>query len=440
MTSHFQCAELLLHNRRFDLAEKELSAALAGDPDHPQSHAFLAVCLAHRKEFREAADHIRSAFHSGAGVSTVHHCAAVVAFLEKRSPEAIEAVAAALAIEPTSVESWVLQAQIFVAMRQGKAALDSSAKALELEPSNTQARIMRAAAYLIIGDTQGSSRELAEVLTITPENAAARAMRGWLHMDGTKRSQALEDFRESLRMDPLSANTRKGLSFALMESTLPYRLLFKPYLYFSLFFSQPICFLVAATAALGSLTNHLGPRDPALLSDPAILLVFLAILASGVVMAPVLGIAVLRFVPQTRYAVLDLQRTQNNWIFGLLTTALAFTVCAWIWGGQLCADLAALSGLSIFPVDAVFRAKDRSQRHFMAGYSVVFVCSGLAFAIWATIQRNSAEPLDSEMHSVALMISILLPSAALFSPRLSEVVSQSSSRAQHDRRQSPTDH
>ena len=38
--------------RRFDLAEKELGLALAGEPNNPLAHALMATCLAEREEFR----------------------------------------------------------------------------------------------------------------------------------------------------------------------------------------------------------------------------------------------------------------------------------------------------------------------------------------------------------------------------------------------------
>ena len=62
MSPRLQRAALLLEQSRFELAEQELRMALADEPDNALGHAFLARCLAERKQFHEATEEARHHF------------------------------------------------------------------------------------------------------------------------------------------------------------------------------------------------------------------------------------------------------------------------------------------------------------------------------------------------------------------------------------------
>ena len=54
MSPHIERALLLFQQSRTELAENELRQALGSDPDDSFAHALLALCLAKRKQFKEA--------------------------------------------------------------------------------------------------------------------------------------------------------------------------------------------------------------------------------------------------------------------------------------------------------------------------------------------------------------------------------------------------
>jgi Tfp pilus assembly protein PilF len=61
--SNLQRAQLLYHQRRYDLASDALRQLLAEDPNNAPAHALLALCLVEQKKYDEATDENQAAVH-----------------------------------------------------------------------------------------------------------------------------------------------------------------------------------------------------------------------------------------------------------------------------------------------------------------------------------------------------------------------------------------
>ena len=56
MNPHFERAQLLYHQGRYEQAEESLRRALTDEPDFALAHAFLALCMVERKAWKDATE------------------------------------------------------------------------------------------------------------------------------------------------------------------------------------------------------------------------------------------------------------------------------------------------------------------------------------------------------------------------------------------------
>src|SRR5688500_11712634 len=99
MNPNFQRGSLLYHQNRYELAETEFRQALAADPDDSISHAFLALCLNERKQFKEATEEAQLAVHHEPDSDFAHFSLARVFNDRNRFDEAIHHINEAIRLD-----------------------------------------------------------------------------------------------------------------------------------------------------------------------------------------------------------------------------------------------------------------------------------------------------------------------------------------------------
>jgi tetratricopeptide (TPR) repeat protein len=228
-----QRAALLLEQGRYADAEQELRMSLASDPDNAWAHAMLAMCLSQRKQFKDATAEAERAVGLAPNFSLCHYVLAKVLLDRDRTDEARTAIQQAIALDTYNANYYAMLAHIELSDRHWQRALDAAEVGLSINPDDVSCVNLRASALLNLGRKEEATAAIAGALARDPHNAASHANQGLTLLHQGQHKQALEHFREALRIDPTSEFARQGMVEALKARYLIYRLMLRYFLFMS---------------------------------------------------------------------------------------------------------------------------------------------------------------------------------------------------------------
>jgi tetratricopeptide (TPR) repeat protein len=371
MNSHLQRGLVLIQQSRFDLAEKELRLALAGDPDSPQAHAFLALCLNHREEFAEATEEARQAVQGAPEWPTAHAILGEVFLARNRPEQAEQAAKEALRLDPEDVEHYELLARIALAHRDWARALDWAERGLSVDAEHVGCGNLRAMALTKLGRSAEAVQAVESALARAPESALSQANLGWSYLHEGNKQKALEHFREALRLDPTHAYAKMGLVEALKARYPVYGLMLRYFLWMArqsrVMQWVVILGLFFGMRGLGWLAN----QNPAL--GPWIEPISIAYLVFAVltwITVPLFNL-LLRLNKYGRYALSRDQRLGST-VFGIMLVPALVSLVLWAATGRALAELASLYfGLLLLPASVIFACSGGWPRWLMVLYTAV---------------------------------------------------------------------
>jgi Tfp pilus assembly protein PilF len=224
MNSAFQRGLILLQQNRRDLAEREFRRALAGDPDDPAAHAYLAICLIERGAKAEALREADEAVRLEAATAFFHYVRGLVLLRSDRPRDAEAAAEQAIALDPRDADHFGLRASVAMNRERWTEALEAADEGLALDPTHQWCTNLRAMALVHLGRKDEAGRTLGSALAEDPEDALTHANQGWALLHAGDHKQALVHFREALRLDPENAWARAGLLESLKARYVFYRL------------------------------------------------------------------------------------------------------------------------------------------------------------------------------------------------------------------------
>lgn len=224
-------ALLLISQGRHALAEPELGRYLGEHPDHAFAHALLSLCLLQREAWAEATAAAREAVGLEPDSGFVHYVHAQVLRARDRSTEALEAIREAIRIDSADADFfWVLGA-IHSDERRWKEALTAAEQGLQVDAEHVDCNNLRAHALVQLGRREEAGATLEAALSRDPENAVTHANVGWTRLHEARPKEALESFREALRLDPTHEPARAGVVEALKARNPLYGLLLRYFLW-----------------------------------------------------------------------------------------------------------------------------------------------------------------------------------------------------------------
>ncbi len=225
MSPHTARAELLLQQRRYDLAEQSLGAALATDPEDGYAHALLGVCYLDTDRLPQAREALGKAVTLLPGEAMPHHCLGLLALREHRHGEARAAADEAVRLEPESPGHHALRAQIEASAQKWADALRWADRGLALDGEDTTCLNLRGLALTHLGRQSDATETLGDALRHSPDDPLAHTSRGYQMLHANQPKDALEHFREALRLEPGFEPAKLGLIEALKAKNPLYRLL-----------------------------------------------------------------------------------------------------------------------------------------------------------------------------------------------------------------------
>lgn len=221
----------LLELRSYPEAERQLRLAIQEDPNDPQSYALLAITLSALKRGDEALDCANQAILLAPEYPSGHYAAALALLILERYEKGIMAVKEALRLESDDVRFYALLSQLHLARSEWPAALQAAEAGLEIDAEDDQCVDLRSIALVNLGRRAEAGIAIDDNLRRNPENPISHANQGWSLLHAGQHLQALEHFREALRLDPQSGWARQGIIESLRARNPIYGLLLRYFLW-----------------------------------------------------------------------------------------------------------------------------------------------------------------------------------------------------------------
>jgi tetratricopeptide (TPR) repeat protein len=322
--THLQKASAIMGVRP-DLAVKELTQALAIDPDNSHAHALLSGCLLDLHRKAEALEAAQEAVRLSPDLAYPFYALARCQMSEDRYIDAEVAIDEALRIEPFNPDYLWLLALIQVCSQEFSNARDTLDRALEYDPQHANSHSLRAYVLNKLGKTAESDQSSDTALSMTPDDAWTHTFRGWALVERQDLKGALPHFREALRIDPTCSWARDGLIRATPSQHWAFRLHLK--------LRNKSAFVITGLWLIANIYLHVQNADhPSVGGLLAIYASWLTMvvyflflfLPDSIVAGPVLKF-LLQFEPDGRY-ILSTQEKYSNWhlVFFLATFVVAF--------------------------------------------------------------------------------------------------------------------
>ncbi|MHB2021303.1 MAG: tetratricopeptide repeat protein [Candidatus Xenobia bacterium] len=230
---NYDAGRLLYEQDQYDLAIDAFKKALEEAPDFAEAKAFLALCLAERKQWRQASQLAGEAIANNPGIGFPHYVAARVLWLRNFHLQALEEVTKAIEIEAEVSSYYGLEAMIRIDMQEWEAALESAGKGLAIDAEDAYCRNAKAMALTRLGRAHEALPELEAMLRKHPEDALALANLGWARLALGDREAALNTFRAALRLDAEDRYAREGMLQSLRLYYPVYGMILRGFLWMS---------------------------------------------------------------------------------------------------------------------------------------------------------------------------------------------------------------
>jgi tetratricopeptide (TPR) repeat protein len=375
MNSSYERALLLHQQRRYGDAEQELKEVLSTDPHNAHAHAMLSLCLAERNDFAQATAEADAAVGLAPDLSFAHYVRSIVLYNRNRPEEAGAAINEALRLDSFNPDYYAQLARIRLNQRRWPDALEAAENGLSINAEHQTCSNLRAMALVQLGRKEEAGAALGQSLARDPHNAETHANQGWALLHRGEHRQALEHFREALRLDPELDWARSGMVEALKARHLLYRLMLRYFLWMGRLARGAQWGIIIGLYVAFQVLTGVARSHPELAPIVWPLVIAYIVFAYLTWVASPLFNLLLRINRFGRYALSREQRITSNWIGSAFLGAIVCTI-GWLITHRPDYIIAAVYFLlMVLPLAAMFRAAIGWPRLVMTLYT-----AGLALA------------------------------------------------------------
>lgn len=392
---HLERAYLLYEQSRMEMAEREVRAHLALEPESARGHSLLALCLARRKAYAEAAKEADAAVGLAPDDAGAHLARGQVLYHADRYAEAAGAADEAIRLAPEAPISHGLLASIRYAQERWQDALAAADRALALDPQDADALNIRAMALVKLGREGEAGATIENALARDPENALTHANSGWAYLHRNESEKALHHFREALRLDPQLGWAREGIVTALKSKYLIYGLMLRYFLWMSKLNENARWMVVIGAYVFARILSNAARAAPAL--KPyiyPILAVYAAFAIMSWIADPLFNL-LLRLNRFGRLALSEEETRATNWFGGSLALALVSLAAGLATGAAAFYAGAAVAGLLVLPLALTFHSAAGLPRRIMAIYTAGLAILGAGALLLLALPPAGATPSDA---------------------------------------------
>lgn len=279
-TDRFARARVLMAQGRYDLAADEVAARLGEDPEDPEGYILTAICR-HSTNRPGAWEAARRAIELDPNDARSHFVLSLTELRRGNFDESEAAVRRAIELYSWNAAYFGQLAAVHLSRYRWTEALAAADEGLAIDPDDEGCLNYRAAALTKLGRHDEAAHTLEGTLAKNPEDAYTHANRGWTLLHENEPRKAIGHFRESLRLDPMSAWAKAGMLEALRAKNWFYRRVLQFFLRLSRFPPRVQFGLIIGMVVLAQVVGSLGKQMPA--AEPfflALLLVYVAFVAA----------------------------------------------------------------------------------------------------------------------------------------------------------------
>ncbi len=423
MNANLERGILLFQQSRHELAEEEIRQSLAADPGDAYAHALLALCLAHREQFKDATEEAQQAVHLQPDFSFAYYTLANVWHQRNYEKEALSAVQEALRLDASQTSYYALLAKIHLGESRWKEGLDAAERGLQLDAEDVDCNNLRAIALVKLGRKSEAGATIDAALRRNPDNAVTHANQGWTLLEKNQPKEALEHFREALRLDPQNEWARRGIIEALKARHFIYALMLRYFLFMSKFSRRGQWAIILGAYLGNQILQGVATANPRLVPWILPIRILYIVFALMTWIASPLFNLILRL---NRFGRLVLSRDQvvaSNWIGAVLLLALLSLAGGLIYGFNSPWILAALLfGLLLLPVAGTFRCPAGS-RTIMAIYTGITAAAGIG-ALTLFFVSKDPHNSDTSLGVAGTLFTISLLGSVVSSWIVNAIISQ----------------
>jgi tetratricopeptide (TPR) repeat protein len=377
MTSnvHFQRGSLLYEQGRYADAIGELRQQLVQASEDFLTHGLLSLCLAEVEKYDEATTHAQQSIALAPDRPFGYYALAQVMLHRNRYPEAEAAIREAIAVNPYDADYYAILASLHLRAGRRHEALETANQGLAIEPEHRLCTNLRAQSLINLGDRAGAAATMGEALARRPDDPYTHANQGWALLHQGKPHQALDHFREALRLDPELEFARAGIVEALKARNIVYRAMLAYFLWMSRLDGRVRIGLIVGAFVANRVVAGVAQRSPflALLLLPVLLAYFAFVLMTW--LADPLYNLLLRLDRAGRYALsADQTRGANLLAVGLLAVLACLAAAILTWQEPLFYATLLLTIL-LLPVSAIFVCAPGWPRRTMISISTALLAA-----------------------------------------------------------------
>jgi tetratricopeptide (TPR) repeat protein len=243
----FDRANLLIGQRRYELAQRDCHEALAIDPNNPYAHSQLAICRMNLGDARAAHELARRTIELAPDLAEgyVRHAWTIVrdpAFRDFKGPSwwplqaaggdsndrrryfaALRLLDDAIRIEPTRAYAWQLTSSCWRQLGEAQRSLDAADRGLAIAPRDVDLLERRAVALHMLGRNAEALEATRHALAINPEHPSSLHRLGQFLLRDRRYTEALHALIAAIRLNPHNPDLRNDLFEAMQTQGLFFR-------------------------------------------------------------------------------------------------------------------------------------------------------------------------------------------------------------------------
>jgi len=377
MGHHVEKALLLFEQRRYEMAAESLQHELAASPDDPYPHALLALCRSEMEQHSSAIEEAKLAVSGGPDEAFHHFVLAKALHGAGRNDEALLSLEEAIRLDPEDAKHFWLLSYVRSVKKDWKGALQATEEGLGLEPENVSGANLRAMALVQLGRKDAALDTLGSALEKDPEYAITHANRGWALVQERQYRQAMESFREALRLEPTLDWAREGIVTALKAHNVIYGTILWYSLWMSKLNVRTVLLVIIGAVALPLVLRGAQRENPEI--APYVippLLACLAFILFRSIADPLFNLF-LRLHPLGRHALTRKEVVASSFVGGLILAASLLLGLAFATGRFLLVVAAAGTAAMTIPVSVTFKSKTSRRFQALLVYTVALALLGL---------------------------------------------------------------
>lgn len=236
---YIERARLLLKQKRYKDAEAEAALVLQHNPNDVDALQIIGHCRLDNRQTDEAIRLFQQCIGIDASDDYLYYLLAFAWYQKNKMDKSLHFLLQAISLFPYHAGYFSLQANIYITQKKYQLALEAANKGLSINAKDVSCLNARSKAQLRLNHKEAAFSTMQEALQLDPEDAHTHINYGWAFLEKNKHKEALQHFREALRLNPNSQYAKNGLKTAL-KCNLPF---YRWLLQYQLWISQQSRFL-----------------------------------------------------------------------------------------------------------------------------------------------------------------------------------------------------